>query len=125
MTTRPEGSDSGGYDAIDPPDSEAWEQFTPWRPGDASTSRSADESSVQERDGFKWTEDQPTMFHPGDRVRNVRPVGGFLGGAVQAGTFGEVVSMRAGLFDLHVTVKFEGGYTEEISPADIEYKGWF
>lgn len=95
MSRRPEGNDSGGYDAVEPPDSRAWEEFTPWRPGDKSTERNpANEPPTRERQGFKWSEDQPAVFFTGDRVRSTKPVGGLLGGAVPSGTLGEVISTR-------------------------------
>lgn len=123
---RPEGDVNGGYDAIEPPDDRAREDFRPWRPGDPSTERvPVAPPAGRERPGFRWTEDQPEHYQAGDRVRSTRPVGGMLGSAVPAGTIGNVVSTRQGLFDEHVTVRFVSGYTEEISPNDIERKGWF
>lgn len=42
MTGRPEGT-GGGYDRLGPDDhdQDAWKEFTPWRPGDASTAGEA------------------------------------------------------------------------------------
>src|SRR6266567_4328775 len=156
MSGRPEGNDFGGYDSIpnEPDDQDAWQEFTPWRPGDKATDRateapsdtvreawqefttwrpgskatdspSVSPSSDKVREGFKWTEDQPAKFGVGDRVESTKPVGGMLGGAVRPGTIGEVTSTRTGLFDEHVTVRFDNGYTEDVSPTDIKYKGWF
>jgi hypothetical protein len=114
MSGRPEGND-GGYDSIEEPDSGAWEEFTPWRPGDKSVSdRSAPAPEQQESGGFKWTDEQPDTFDVGDRVRSAHAVGGMFGTAVPKGAIGRVVSARAGLFDEHVTVQFESGHTEEL-----------
>jgi hypothetical protein len=45
MTERPEGTD-GGYHEVDHNDynKDAWQEFTPWRPGDASTAGEAPQS---------------------------------------------------------------------------------
>lgn len=44
MSERPEGT-SGGYgDQDDPYDQDAWQEFTPWRPGDPSTRGEAPQS---------------------------------------------------------------------------------
>lgn len=128
MGGRPEGSDFGGYNSEDfeSYDGEAWQEFTPFRPGDASMAeRPSAETAASGWAGFKWTEDQPESYDVGDRVQNVRRVGGVLGGAVPEHTIGEVVSTRSGMFDDYVTVRFDNGYTEEVAPEDIEHKGWF
>lgn len=128
MSGRPEGSDYDRYGSVpsEPYDRDAWQEFTPWRPGDRkATERPTAEPTDTVREGFKWTEDQPASFDVGDRVESTRPVGGMLGGAVRPGTVGEVTSTRTGMFDEYVTVRFENGYTEEVSPSDIKYKGWF
>jgi hypothetical protein len=127
MSGRPEGAHDDRYGSIpnEPHDGDAWREFTPWRPGDKTTDRPTAAPANTVREGFKWTEDQPATFDVGDRVENTRAVGGLLGGAVRPGTIGEVTSTRTGLFDDHVTVRFDNGYTEEVSPSDIKYKGWF
>ncbi|TCO47990.1 hypothetical protein [Actinocrispum wychmicini] len=126
MSGRPEAGDSGGYDAIEPPDSRAWEEFTPWRHGDSPVSdRPTPAPEREAREGFRWSEEQPDSFDVGDRVRSTHALGGLFGSAVQKDTIGHVVSTRTGLFDEYVTVKFDGGYTEEVSLSDIEHKGFF
>lgn len=128
MSGRPEGNDSGtGW--VEPYDADAWQDFTPWRPGDKTTREPAngsDTSSGVDQDGRRWwTESQPDEFGVGDRVRSTGKVGGVFGGAVPAGTIGEVVSTRLGLFDEFVTVRFQNGHTEELKPSMIKYEGWF
>jgi hypothetical protein len=126
MSGRPEGSDHGGYDSVEPADQNAWQEFTPWRPGDKATDRPVRDPANPESDNrFKWTEKQPEVFAPGDRIDNTKPVGGLLGSAVPSGTIGEVVSTRLGLFDETVTVRFQNGYTAEVKPSEIEHKPWF
>ena len=148
MSGRPEGTDDGGYSEFNQDPGE----FTPWRPGDAS---SDDDRVRQASDGVSttgwgysstdrarpnrpagqaqdprpstpsrwWTEDQPEILRDGDRVRSTRPVGGLLGGAVPANTVGHVRAVRTGLFDdVHVTVEF-GGYTTEVGQDDVRYEG--
>lgn len=129
MVGRPEGND-GGYGWIqEPHDPDAWQEFTPWRPGDEpAREQGPAQSTAKEADNEgrrRWSEPQPERFYVGDRVRSTRPVGGVFGGAVPAGSFGEVVSTRVGLFDEFVTVRFENGYTEEIRPDLIKREGWF
>jgi hypothetical protein len=128
VSGRPEGSDNGGYDAIEPANNDAWQEFTPWRPGDKSTRDRAvtDSSGPLPERGFRWTEDQPDAFDVGDRIGNTRPVGGMLGGAVPKGTIGEVVDTHLGLFEETLTVRFENGHTvTDVKPSEIEHKGWF
>jgi hypothetical protein len=127
MSGRPEGND-GEYGWIEPYDAEAWQEFTPWRPGDKSASgqEGIQEAASGTDDGRRWwTEPQPDEFGVGDRVRSTRPVGGVLGGAVPSGMIGEVVSTRLGMFGESLTVRFENGYTEEVEPSMIKYEGWF
>jgi hypothetical protein len=125
MSGRPEGND-GGYDSFEEPDSRAWEEFTPWQPGDKPASgQPVPAQERRESQGFKWTEEQPESFDVGDRVRSAHAVGGMFGTAVPMGTIGHVVSTSGGLFDEYVTVQFESGYTEELAPSDIEHKGFF
>jgi hypothetical protein len=128
VSGRPEGSDGGGYDAIEPFDNNAWQDFTPWRPGDKSTRDRAVSNSaapLPER-GFRWTEEQPDEFDIGDRVGNVNAVGGLLGSAVPKGSIGEVTDAHQGLFDETLTIRFENGYTAtNVKPSDIEHKSWY
>ncbi|HEX3785037.1 MAG TPA: hypothetical protein VHX38_35715 [Pseudonocardiaceae bacterium] len=127
MSGRPEGSDNGGYHSIEPVDQAAWQDFTPWRPGDKATERAVRNSAAPlPEKRLKWTEEQPDSFDVGDRIGSTKPLGGILGSAVPAGSIGEVVSTRLGLFEETVTVKFDNGYTAaDIKPSDIEHKGWF
>lgn len=131
MSGRPEGND-GGYGWIDDYDRHAWQEFTPWRPGDKATT----DERPSESAGSWWTEnparsdhDQQAATHrfqEGERVRSTRSVGGVLGGAVPAGTEGHVVSIEHGLFEQRVTVEFANGYREVVSPDAIRYEsGWF
>jgi hypothetical protein len=56
----PEGSDSGGYELIEPVDQNAWQDFTPWRTGDKATERAVEDSAAPlPEKRFKWTEEQP------------------------------------------------------------------
>ena len=128
MSGRPEGNDSGGYDAIEPADSTAWQEFTPWRPGDRSTRDRAvsDSAAPLPERRFRWTEEQPDAFDVGDRIGNTKPVGGVLGSAVPKGSIGEVVDTHLGLFEETLTIRFENGYTAtNVKPSDIEHRGWF
>src|SRR5438045_2814243 len=112
MSGRPEGNDGGGYDSIEEPESRAWEEFTPWRPGDKPASdQPAPPPERRESQGFKWTVEQSDVFDVGERVRSTHAVGGLFGTAVPKDAIGHVVSTRIGLFDdEHVTVQFESGY---------------
>lgn len=59
MAGRPEGTD-GGYDAVDPVDANAWEEFTAWRPSSgASTAPQTDHGAWRggdqvDRGGYGW-----------------------------------------------------------------------
>lgn len=128
VSGRPEGSDSGGYDAVEPFDNDAWQDFTPWRPGDKSTrERSvADSVSPLPERGFRWTEDQPDTFDVGDRIGNVNAVGGITGNAVPKGSIGHVVDTHQGLFDETLSIRFDNGYTAtNVKPSDVEHKSWW
>ncbi len=126
MSGRPEaaGGWSEPYDDYNP---NAWQEFTPWRPGDPSTAGEApmsasgdffegrhwtpetrsdrpaeqqrdDSASGQQRRARWWTEESaPRRYETGDRVRNQRAAGSGVFSTVQPGTKGEVVSTRRGL----------------------------
>jgi hypothetical protein len=63
--SRPEAGDEYGYQLPDY-DRGAWQEFTPWRPGDKTTAQRPAESA-----GNWWTE-TPARSDRGDRVRDVR-----------------------------------------------------
>lgn len=130
--SRPEAGDEYGYQLPDDYDRGAWQEFTPWRPGDKPTSDQRPAASA----GSWWTETPARSdrgnqaaehrFQEGERVRSTRGVGGVLGAAVPAGTEGHVVSVEHGLFDERVTVEFVNGYREQVPADSIRYEsGWF
>ncbi|MQA12145.1 MAG: hypothetical protein GEU98_27150 [Pseudonocardiaceae bacterium] len=126
MSGRPEAGESA-YEPYDDHDPDAWQEFTPWRPGDPSTSDEVLSSAAgepardggwtpeqhergatggrqqrgqghpEQRRGRWWTEDVPRGYKAGDRVRNRRATGRGMFSTVQPGTRGEVVSTRRGL----------------------------
>lgn len=75
--------------------------------------------------GRWWTEDVSRRYATGDRVRTQRAAESGLFSTVQAGSRGQVVSTRRGLFDDHFAmVEFENGYIQEIRTEHLERRGW-
>lgn len=79
-----------------------------------------------ERRGFRWTEDQPTRYAPGQRVESTQATGGLLGGRTAAGTTGKIEGIETGLFgDERMTVRFDNGYTETVTRDEIKPRSWW
>lgn len=79
MSGRPEGSADGGYGELGPDDDrDAWQDFTPWRPGDASTRGEAPPSYAADYngDGLYRPALENERGRPGDQ-----PAGGKRAGA--------------------------------------------
>lgn len=144
---RPEAGDSANYGEYSTQDQD--QDFTLWRRGDPRTEiprpaylrgadefcrrsddgradvRKPDRREENQRRGRWWTEETRRPYQRGDRVRSVRPAGGDLISHVPADTRGRVVSTRADFLGRErVTVEFDNGYTEEVTPSDIEYRRW-
>lgn len=66
-----------------------------------------------------------TRFDQGDKVKARYDVRGMLFTKVPAGTEGEVVGTRTGLFTSYVTVRFANGHTEEVKASEVEKRGWW
>lgn len=154
MPVRPEGS-GGGYDepGHDDFDQEAWQEFTPWRPGDPSTSDEAPASYagdfsapsryIEDRGeprpgsssgepaagpaprGFRWSEDSRKL-RAGDDVRAGRALGEGVLSSVPPGEKGRIVSTEVTAFGERGTVRFENGYElENVDLDHLDRRGWF
>lgn len=144
---RPEGNDAGSYGSYSRDDQDQYGEV--WKRGDPPSwarrpayLRSADEirrrfddgrgrprepddREEPRREGRRCTEQTERPYTPGDRVRALRPAGGDLISHVPPDTKGRVVSTHLGfLGDPRVIVAFDNGYTEEVTPSDIEYRRW-
>lgn len=120
MTGRPEGSD-GGFEWRS---YESTEDFEPYRPSDASTGEVPAESAAPTADSKParwWTEDVDRPWRAGEHARAKKATGGTFVTHVPKGTRGEVLSTRSRLLGGDsAVVRFENGYTEEVSTNDIE-----
>ncbi|MEV6604708.1 hypothetical protein [Kutzneria sp. NPDC051319] len=98
--------------------------FVPFRPGQRGSDRATDPGVGSEVDtGLSASFED---YREGEFVTARRNVGGILGGAVPAGTAGEIVNMERGLLSDSIVVRFENGYTEQVRPDDIKREsGWF
>lgn len=131
MSGRPEGEASdysyGSYDSGY--DWDAWQEFTPWRPGDAPVADSPPARGAIDTEpecGRWWTEDVPRRLEAGDRVRAQGAVGGLFISHVPDNTRGRVTSTRHGVLgDEYATVEFENGYTEEVRTSDLRRDSWW
>lgn len=78
------------------------------------------------RRGRWWTEEVPPTYKPGDRVTNTRTARGILFDHVQSGTKGHVDKVeKTVLGEDRITVRFDNGYTEVVSPEDIKPRSWW
>ncbi|MFI9386368.1 hypothetical protein [Kutzneria sp. NPDC052558] len=98
--------------------------FVPFRPGDRTSDKGPTSnvgSDVDNRVSATFGD-----YSEGDSVSARRNLGGILGGAVPAGTSGEIVSMERGLLSDSIIVQFENGYTEQVRPDGIKRdSSWF
>lgn len=132
--TRPEAG--GGYgwedhnlDQQAEENGPAWQEMTPWRPGDKST---RDEQGAASFWGSAPTSDAPERarihreYVKGDKVTASRALGGILGSGVPQGARGEVESIHVGVFEATIRVRFENGLTEDVNESSINYdSGWY
>jgi len=98
--------------------------FVPFRPGERTSDKASTPgvgSDIDNRVSASFED-----YGEGDSVSARRNLGGILGGAIPAGTSGEIVNMERGLLSDSITVQFENGYTEQVHPDDIERDStWF
>lgn len=149
---RPENDDRG-YELPKGYGPDSGEEFTPWRPGDPSTSGEAPETHASAdraplvpsdfdrtpEDGKQsagrhpeqartrwWTEESATRWGTGDKVRSRDTIRGTFMEHVPAGTRGRVVDKQMGaLSGEWLTVEFENGYTEKVRSDALKRDGWF